>query len=35
VLDGRYTWLEEGIIDPSGEGPMIAGRPERETTRSA
>jgi len=23
VLDGRYTWLEEGIIDPSGEGPMI------------
>ena len=23
VLDGRYTWLEEGILDPSGEGPMI------------
>jgi alkylation response protein AidB-like acyl-CoA dehydrogenase len=23
VLDGRYRWLEEGIIDPSGEGPMI------------
>ena len=23
VLAGRYTWLEEGIIDPSGEGPMI------------
>jgi alkylation response protein AidB-like acyl-CoA dehydrogenase len=23
VLDGRYTWLEEGIVDPSGEGPMI------------
>src|SRR4051794_633368 len=23
VLDGRYTWVEEGIIDPSGEGPMI------------
>jgi hypothetical protein len=23
VLDGRYRWLEEGILDPSGEGPMI------------
>jgi Acyl-CoA dehydrogenase, C-terminal domain len=23
VLDGRYSWLEEGIVDPSGEGPMI------------
>jgi alkylation response protein AidB-like acyl-CoA dehydrogenase len=23
VLAGRYTWLEEGILDPSGEGPMI------------
>src|SRR4051812_8689126 len=23
ILDGRYTWVEEGIIDPSGEGPMI------------
>ncbi|MFE0380775.1 acyl-CoA dehydrogenase family protein [Streptomyces inhibens] len=24
VLDGDYTWLEEGVIDPSGEGPWIA-----------
>ncbi|MER6104373.1 acyl-CoA dehydrogenase family protein [Streptomyces sp. NPDC001832] len=24
VLSGAYTWLEEGIIDPSGEGPWIA-----------
>jgi hypothetical protein len=24
VLDGAYTWLEAGIIDPSGEGPWIA-----------
>jgi hypothetical protein len=23
VLDGRYTWVEEGVIDPSGDGPMI------------
>ncbi|HEV2770132.1 MAG TPA: acyl-CoA dehydrogenase family protein [Solirubrobacteraceae bacterium] len=27
VLDGRYRWLEEGILDPSGEGPMIAAPP--------
>ena len=24
LLDGRYTWLEEGVIDPSGTGPWIA-----------
>ena len=24
VLEGRYTWLEEGILDPSIEGPWIA-----------
>ena len=23
VLEGRYTWFEEGILDPSGGGPMI------------
>ena len=23
VLKGRYTWLEEGIADPSGDGPII------------
>src|SRR4051812_2614427 len=28
VLEGRYTWLEEGVADPSGDGPMIAGQPE-------
>jgi alkylation response protein AidB-like acyl-CoA dehydrogenase len=25
VLDGAWTWLEEGIVDPSGEGPMAPG----------
>ncbi|MFD6038538.1 acyl-CoA dehydrogenase family protein [Streptomyces griseoincarnatus] len=24
VLGGSYTWLEDGVIDPSGEGPWIA-----------
>lgn len=23
LLDGRFTWAEEGVLDPSGEGPMI------------
>jgi alkylation response protein AidB-like acyl-CoA dehydrogenase len=23
VLTGRYTWLEDGIADPSGDGPMM------------
>jgi alkylation response protein AidB-like acyl-CoA dehydrogenase len=23
VLEGRYTWFEEGLLDPSGGGPMI------------
>ncbi|MFL5823763.1 MAG: acyl-CoA dehydrogenase family protein [Solirubrobacteraceae bacterium] len=23
TLAGRYVWLEEGVIDPSGEGPML------------
>jgi alkylation response protein AidB-like acyl-CoA dehydrogenase len=27
VLEGRYEWLEEGILDPSGDGPMVAGQP--------
>jgi alkylation response protein AidB-like acyl-CoA dehydrogenase len=28
LLEGRYQWLEDGVLDPSGEGPMIAGQPE-------
>ncbi len=34
LLEGRYRWLEEGIIDPSGEGPMIPELPD-ELTPSA
>src|SRR5215211_3486894 len=28
VLEGRHTWIEDGIADPSGDGPMIAEQPE-------
>jgi alkylation response protein AidB-like acyl-CoA dehydrogenase len=24
VLEGRYAWLEEGVLDPAGDGPMMA-----------
>lgn len=30
VLDGRYTFVEEGILDPSVEGPWIAAPAEGE-----
>jgi alkylation response protein AidB-like acyl-CoA dehydrogenase len=33
VLDGRYTWVEEGIVDPSGDGPMIQEQPEGVETK--
>jgi hypothetical protein len=37
VVGGAYTWLEEGIIDPSDDGPWIAdarpGPSERENVR--
>jgi alkylation response protein AidB-like acyl-CoA dehydrogenase len=28
VLEGRYQWMEDGIVDPSGSGPIIAEQPE-------
>lgn len=33
VLSGTYTWLEDGIIDPSGEGPWIADASPGPSTR--
>jgi alkylation response protein AidB-like acyl-CoA dehydrogenase len=33
VLDGRYTFVEDGVIDPSGDGPMIAAQPEGVETK--
>ncbi|MDN3294186.1 acyl-CoA dehydrogenase family protein [Streptomyces ficellus] len=33
VLSGTYTWLEEGIIDPSGDGPWIADATPGPSTR--
>jgi len=34
VLEGRYAWLEHGIVDPSGDGPMIAEQPGRGRDRA-
>jgi hypothetical protein len=28
VLDGRYTWLEEGILEQSGDRPQVASQPQ-------
>jgi alkylation response protein AidB-like acyl-CoA dehydrogenase len=30
VLDGRYEWLEEGILEQSGEAPQVAAQPATE-----
>ena len=27
VLDGRYAWFDEDVMDPSGEGPMLPAPP--------
>src|SRR4051794_35961273 len=31
VLDGAHEWIEEGILDPSGDGPLVAGQRETAT----
>ncbi|MFD9864579.1 acyl-CoA dehydrogenase family protein [Streptomyces alboflavus] len=33
VLSGTYTWLEQGVIDPSGDGPWIADATPGASTR--
>ncbi|MFD5819082.1 acyl-CoA dehydrogenase family protein [Streptomyces sp. NPDC127038] len=33
VLSGTYTWLEEGVLDPSGDGPWIADATPGASTR--
>ncbi|MFH8611801.1 acyl-CoA dehydrogenase family protein [Streptomyces sp. NPDC018029] len=33
VLSGTYTWLESGVVDPSGDGPWIADTKLPETPR--
>ncbi|MEU3912343.1 MULTISPECIES: acyl-CoA dehydrogenase family protein [unclassified Streptomyces] len=33
VLSGTYTWLEEGVLDPSGDGPWIADAEPGPSTR--
>ena len=33
VLSGTYAWLEEGVVDPSGDGPWIADATPGESRR--
>ena len=35
VLMGRHTWLEEGFLDPSGDGPMVAAQTDSVDDRAA
>jgi alkylation response protein AidB-like acyl-CoA dehydrogenase len=35
VLDGRYELVEEGVMDPSGDGPMVADQNEELTPAGA
>jgi alkylation response protein AidB-like acyl-CoA dehydrogenase len=35
VLEGDHTWIEEGILDPSGDGPQVADDEQGETAPDA
>jgi hypothetical protein len=35
ILDGRYSWLEDGIADPSGDGPMIPPEVKQQSAKVA
>ncbi len=34
VMDGRFTWAEAGVMDPSGDGPFLAAQRGREKDES-
>jgi alkylation response protein AidB-like acyl-CoA dehydrogenase len=34
VLEGRFEWLEEGLLDPAGDGPLFGMVPEQHETAS-
>ena len=34
IMDDRYTWLEEGVLDPSTPGPLIAPAEPGPSTRA-
>jgi len=34
VLDGRYGWFEDDVLDPAGDGPMIPVHPEPATEQT-
>src|SRR3954469_4303881 len=32
VLGGKYAWVEEGVVDPSGDGPQVSQQPQGQAT---
>jgi hypothetical protein len=33
-MDGRFTWAEAGVLDPSGDAPFLAAQRSREKDQS-